>query len=123
MNTRQMHHLFADDMWAIEQGPLTDEEKAMLTKDFTQPARPRAHRALPLPAERAWVAPQGRIEQGWPARRCSSEPIVIDRLPEAYDADDQSESADGVLLWFFIAVMLAIACGYCVAKYLAAAYV
>lgn len=95
------------------------------TADWAEnnPITTRAHRALPLPPERQWVAPQGRIEQGWPACRYSSEPIVIDRLPEAYDKDDQSEGADGVLLWFFVAVMLAIFCGYCVAQYLAAAYV
>lgn len=114
MNIRQPwvdHHEWTDSLadWA-ESNPVTRRVH-------------HAHRALPLPAERQWVAPQGRIEQGWPARRCSSEPTVIDRLPEAYDNEDQSESADGVLLWFFVAVMLAIACGYCVAKYLAAAYV
>jgi len=83
----------------------------------------QAHRALPMPPERQWVAPQGR--PAWPSRRCSSEPsvIVIDRLPEAYDADDQSEGADGVLLWFFGAIFLALLCAWCLANYLDAAHV
>ena len=101
MNTNP-HHLFADDMWGIEHAQLTAEEKAILTADYTPADRHEgtpytAHRALPLP-ERHYTAPQGCPEQGWPVRRCSPELHVIDRLPEEYDPDDQSESADGEFL-------------------------
>jgi len=38
------------------------------------------HRAPILPDSGLWVSPQGRAEQGWPARRCSPE---MAREPEA----------------------------------------
>ena len=54
---------------------------------------------------RQMVTMQGRPEQGWPARRCSPETAhFIDRVREEYDADDQSQSADGVL-WVYIATI------------------
>lgn len=71
----------------------------------SHPITLRAHRAQPLPTERQWVAPQGR--PAWPARRCSVEPTVIDRLPEEFDAEDQSEGADGVF-WFYMATIGAV---------------
>jgi len=111
MNTSHLNH-FADSMFGIEKTPADADAEV---------TRYTAHRALPLPKERQWVAPQGR--PAWPARRCSSEPIVIDRLPEAYDSDDQSESADHVLLWFFGAIFLALLCAWCLANYLDAAHV
>lgn len=87
MNIRQPwvdHHEWTDSVadWA-ESHPITT----------------RAHRALPLPAERQWVAPQGRIEQGWPARRCSSEPTVIDQLPEDYDKPKPVVGKEAVKFW------------------------
>lgn len=88
--------------------------------------RPRmGHRSLPLsadwPTQRKWVAPQGRIEQGWPARRCSSEPetLIVDRLPEDYD---QTDSADAeVAAWLlkaFVVLLLSCFSAWCVANYL-----
>jgi hypothetical protein len=91
----------------------------------------QVHRALPLPPERQWVAPQGRIEQGWPARRCSPEmarelvqaqfhnddcgfPFGIDRLPEAYDPEDQSDSADAdVVLWLLKGLVVVLGVLFC----------
>ena len=83
------------------------------------------HRARPLPPASSirrecdipdrpaqpHVAPQGRPEQGWPARRCSSEPsvIVIDRLPEAFDPpESQADSADREVAWFIAKLVAAI---------------
>jgi hypothetical protein len=116
MNTSHLNH-FADSMFGIEKTPAEADAEV---------ARYTAHRALPLRADnydyaRAWVAPQGRIEQGWPARRCSPEPeiMVIDRLPEDYD---QTDSADGeVLAWLLkglAVVMLACFSAWCIASYL-----
>lgn len=96
----------------------------------SHPITRRAHRALPLasdwPTNRKWVAPQGRIEQGWPARRCSSEPetLIVDRLPEDFD---QGDSADAeVVAWLlkaFGVVVLALFSAWCIANYLALANV
>ena len=47
-----------------------------------------------LKAHRPMVQMQGR--DAWPARRCSPEmqTVIVDRLREDYDAEDQSKSAD-----------------------------
>lgn len=96
------HHAHPDtpDGWADSVADWAEENAAEL-RHFTG----TAHRAKPLPAERQWVAPQGR--PAWPARRCSVEPTVIDRLPEEFDAEDQSEGADGVF-WVYMATIGAV---------------
>lgn len=78
------------------------------------------HRAEPLsadwPTQRQWVAPQGRVEQGWPARRCSSEPstLVPDRMREEYDPEDQCESADrDVVLWLLKGLVVVLGAMFC----------
>jgi len=37
-----------------------------------------------------WITTQGRLEQAWPARRCSPELHVIDALPEDYDQGERT---------------------------------
>ena len=96
------------------------EENAAELRHFTG----TTHRAQPLPAERQWVAPQGR--PAWLARRCSPEPeiMVIDRLPEDFD---QSDSADAeVLVWLLkglAVVLMAMLSAWCIASYLDLAHV
>lgn len=48
-----------------------------------------------------WTAPQGRIEQGWPARRCTAEPVahIVDRLPEKHDLPEPLPRKDLVRFW------------------------
>jgi hypothetical protein len=85
-------HPDTPDGWADSVSDWAAENAAEL-RHFT--GIPQAHRALPLPAERQWVAPQGRPAQGWPARRCSPEMACWDSTQ-----DDQTDSADGeVLTW------------------------
>jgi hypothetical protein len=80
-----------------------------------------AHRALPLPAEPMWTAPrrvfvpQGCDQQG---RQEPTIPIVIDRLPEAYDQTDSSGAE--VLAWLLkglAVVLLACFSAWCIANY------
>jgi hypothetical protein len=123
MNTDKAAALFADDMWGIEHTHLTDEEKAILTADYTPADRNEG--ALPAaqhwPARRAFV-PQGCDQQGRytptiqpaPAEACTE----IGAEPE-----DPTESADLVLLAYFAAVLLAMFTAWCIANYLAASSV
>ncbi len=96
MNIRPMHHLFADDMWSIEHGQLTDEEKAILNAEYTPADRYEA-------AGRAILnTVQGRPEQAWTPRRCSPEMAAEiqkpacgfefgqDRLPEAHEREEDA---------------------------------
>jgi hypothetical protein len=87
----------------------------------SHPITRRAHRALPLPADKQWTprrvfVPQGADQQG---RQVPTIPVVIDRLPEDYD---QTDSADGeVLAWLLkglAVVMLACFSAWCIASYL-----
>ena len=71
------------------------------------------HRAQPLPADwptrRAYI-PQGCDQQGRVEPTIKSAepfPVAPDRLPEEFDAEDQSDSADCVF-WFYMAVIGAV---------------
>ena len=95
-----------------------------LWSESHQPRPRMGHRAMPLssdwPTQRKWVAPQGRIEQGWPARRCSSEPetLIVDRMPEDYD---QTDSADmDVVLWLLKGLVVVL--GSCFAAWVVAGW-
>ena len=115
MNIRPMHHLFADDMWSIEHAQMTDEEKAILTADYTPADRHEGADVVSL--RTVFYSPQGRDEQGWwvqPAEACTE----IGAEPE-----DQTEGADMVLLAYFAVVLLALFTAWCIANYLAAANV
>lgn len=95
--------------------------------------RSSAHRALPLASY--WPTRHERETYGecndWPARRVALKaadpfPVVVDRVREDFDADDQSESADSeVMAWLLkglAVVLLACFCAWCIASYLVLAH-
>lgn len=106
----QAHHDWQDSVsdWAI-----------------SHPVTRRAHHAhrAPVLTDRPMVTMQGRASQGWPARRCTVEPIehVCDRTREEFDEDDQSISADAdVALWLLkglCVVLTACFCAWLIASY------
>ncbi len=99
----------------------------------SHPMTQRAHRALPLdpawPTRRAFI-PQGCDQQGRltpTIKPAEPFPVVVDRVREEFDAEDQSDSADGeVMAWLLkglAVVLLACFCAWCIANYLVLANV
>ncbi|MGQ3051060.1 MAG: hypothetical protein ACT6S0_04685 [Roseateles sp.] len=74
--------------------------------------RMTAHRALPLPPDRPWIAPQGRPEQGWPARRCSPEvqPAPAEACTELGADDDRPDDLSPAEAYLLTVIYLLSTC-------------
>ncbi len=86
MNIRQPwvdHYEWTDSIsdWA-EHHALETERRAILTADVSKADK---HEGV------LYTAPQGRVDQGWPVRRCSPEMATfVDALPEPYDQGERT---------------------------------
>lgn len=92
------HHEWADSVadWAM-QNRFDTERKSELEADCGPMER---HEGV------LYTAPQGRVEQGWPARRCSPEMAVWDSTQD----DDKREAASGLDVSITIVGFIASAC-------------
>jgi hypothetical protein len=117
MNTDKAAALFADDMWGIEHTHLTDEEKAILTADYTPADRNEG--ADVVSSRTAFYAPQGRSEQGWRVQPAEAASAVSDIESEpGYEPVRGKEAAK---VWAFLlapgTVAIGIAAFYFLASY------